>query len=340
MPLQRRVVVVHRRTELDELLDRHATRGQAEFFLRTRGRTLAAVQERHDAVTEARARVTAAIPEGWRRADVERADLGRFLVAPEDVVVVVGQDGLVANVAKYLTDQPVLGVDPEPGTNAGALVRLDVATAVGLLTRAGKAGSAHGGPRSADPPPDGAAPLGGLGWRTEDLTTVVAHLDDGQHLSALNEVFVGHPSHQSARYRIAADGQGGGRGERGAADGRGPVPGSVRVERQSSSGVIVATGAGATGWCASIARERGGRRLPGPTAPLLAWFVREAWPSPATGADLTEGLLDADGELRLTVESDQLVVFGDGVESDRLVATWGQEVTVRVGENRLRLVAG
>ena len=68
--------------------------------------------------------------------------------------------------------------------------------------------------------------------------------------------------------------------------------------------------------------------------------MREAWPSPATGADLTEGLLDAGGELRLTVESDQLVVFGDGVESDRLVASWGQEVTVRVGKNRLRLVVG
>ena len=330
MPLQRRVVVVHRRTELDELLDRHATRGQAEFFLRTRGRTLAAVQERHDTVTAARARVAAAIPEEWRRADVERADLGRFLVAPEDVVVVVGQDGLVANVAKYLTDQPVLGVDPEPGTNAGALVRLDVATAVRLLTRAGR------------------GTTGTLALRTEDLTTVEARLDDGQHLSALNEIFVGHPSHQSARYRIAADGPDGGRGSGGdpatgagpreRAGGRAPARGSVRAERQSSSGVIVATGAGATGWCASIARERGGRDLPGPTDPSLAWFVREAWPSPATGADLTEGLLDAGGELRLTVESDQLVVFGDGVESDRLVATWGQEITVRVGPNRLRLV--
>lgn len=343
MPLQRRAVVVHRRTELDELLDRHATRGQAEFFLRSRGRTLAAVQERHNTVTAARARVAAAIPEEWRRADVERADLGRFLVAPEDVVVVVGQDGLVANVAKYLTDQPVLGVDPEPGTNAGALVRLDVPTAVGLLQRAGRAtraataahetGGRGTGGRAPSGPDDGATSHV-LGLRTEDLTTVRASLDDGQVLTALNEVFVGHPSHQSARYRIAADGPGD------ASGGRGATRGSVRNERQSSSGVIVATGAGATGWCASIARERGGRRLPGPTDPALAWFVREAWPSPATGADLTEGLLDAGGELRLTVESDQLVVFGDGVESDRLVASWGQEVTVRVGENRLRLVVG
>lgn len=34
-----RIVIVHRRTELQELLDRHSTRGQAEFFLRTRGRS-------------------------------------------------------------------------------------------------------------------------------------------------------------------------------------------------------------------------------------------------------------------------------------------------------------
>ena len=33
---RRRAVVVTRRTELEELLERHATRGQAEFFLRTR----------------------------------------------------------------------------------------------------------------------------------------------------------------------------------------------------------------------------------------------------------------------------------------------------------------
>ena len=39
-----RLVIVHRRTELAQLLDRHATLGQAEFFLRSRGRTIAAWQ--------------------------------------------------------------------------------------------------------------------------------------------------------------------------------------------------------------------------------------------------------------------------------------------------------
>ena len=118
-----RVVVVHRRTELEELLARHGTRGQAAFFLQTRGRDLAELDEHDRALREALATVTGAIPLDWRRGTVERADLDRFLFEPDDLVVVVGQDGLVANVAKYLEGQPVIGIDPEPGRNVGVLVR-------------------------------------------------------------------------------------------------------------------------------------------------------------------------------------------------------------------------
>lgn len=296
-----RVVLVHRRTELQELLDRHATRGQAEFFLRTRGRTIEEVQGRHDRLQEAMATLRAAIPAQWRRAEVERADLSRFLLASEDIVVVVGQDGLVANAAKYLQGQPVLGVDPEPGANPGVLVRHTASDAVRLLQRVSDADA-------------GAASR----FAVERLTTVTAELDDGQQLSGLNEVFLGSPSHQSARYLLR--------------------PPREQGERQSSSGLIVSTGTGATGWCASIALERGGRRLPAPAEPQLAWFVREAWPSPVTGTHLTEGVLEAGEELTVTVASDRLVVFGDGMESDRLTASWGQDITVRLGDRPLQLV--
>ena len=295
-----RLVIVHRRTELQELLDRHATRGQAEFFLRTRGRTLQDVQERHDGLSAALATVRTAVPAEWRHAEVERADLSRFLLTPEDIIAVVGQDGLVANAAKYLNRQPVIGIDPEPGANPGVLVRHTPGAAAKLLQEAGRAG-----------------PVERL--RCQELATVTARLDDGQELSGLNEIFVGHVSHQSARYQLTTP------------DGR--------AERHSSSGLIVSTGTGATGWCASIALERGGRALPAPTDPRLAWFVREAWPSPITGTTLTEGVLAAGETLRVTVASDQLVVFGDGMEGDRLTASWGQEITVQLGERPLRLVA-
>ena len=116
---------------------------------------------------------------------------------------------------------------------------------------------------------------------------VCARLDDGQELVGLNEVYVGHPTHQSARYVLAT------------ADGRG--------ERHSSSGVVVGTGTGATGWLASIARERRDPPAPvTPEEPALCWFVREAWPSPATGVELTAGRLADGEELELTSESERV----------------------------------
>src|SRR4051794_32572332 len=108
MSLAPRAVLIHRRTELEELLTRHGTPGQAAFFLSTRGRDLAEVDARHQKQQRTLAEVSAAIPVDWRRATVERADLDRYLFTSEDVIVVVGQDGLVANVAKYLDGQPVI----------------------------------------------------------------------------------------------------------------------------------------------------------------------------------------------------------------------------------------
>ena len=292
MSLSPRVVVVHRRTEYEELVATHGTRGQAAFFLGSRGRDIAELEDRHRRTQQAIEAATAAIPVDWRRGTLEREDVARFLFSPDDVVVVVGQDGLVANVAKYLHGQPVIGIDPEPGRNAGVLVTHAAADLAELL-------------HATD--------------HVLERTMVRAELDDGQRLLALNEVFVGHPSHQTARYELRTA--------------AGPA------EAQASSGLIVATGTGATGWCRSIARERASQLvLPAPADPRLVWFVREAWPSPATGTALTEGQLVGD-ELSLTVQSDRLVAFGDGIEGDSLTLTWGQTVRIGRAHQALRLVA-
>ena len=122
MTLQPRVVLVHRRSEYDELVARHGTRQQAAFFLDQRGRSLDDLEAARDALAAATRAATAAVPTEWRRAEVERGDLARFVFGPEDVIVVVGQDGLVANVAKYLDGQPVVGINPDPGRNPGVLI--------------------------------------------------------------------------------------------------------------------------------------------------------------------------------------------------------------------------
>lgn len=298
MSLAPRAVLVHRRTEYEELLARHGTHGQAAFFLSSRGRSIDGVVRRHDRTRLALREVAAAVPLTWRSSRVERADLDRFLFAPEDVVVVVGQDGLVANTAKYLRGQPVVGIDTDPGRNPGVLVRHRCADAAALLRAATAAG-------------------GGA----EELTMVEAVADDTQRLLALNEIYLGPPGHQTARYRLGADGETG--------------PG----EAQASSGVLVGTGTGATGWLRSLWLERGSRAgLPAPCDPRLLWFVREAWPSPATGTTKVTGELGRGQELRLTVESDRMVVFGDGMESDTLELTWGQSVRLGIAGTSLRLV--
>jgi hypothetical protein len=155
--------------------------------------------------------------------------------------------------------------------------------------------------------------------RIQNRTMVAATLDDGQTLTALNEIFVGHVSHQSARYAITVAGA---------------------TEHQSSSGVIIATGTGATGWAASIHHERHSTlQLPRPDDPRLAFFVREAWPSPATGTTITEGILEPDETLTITSElGEGAVLFGDGIEGDRIQLDWGQAINVAAAHRTLHLV--
>lgn len=296
MALAPRVVLVHRRTEYTELLARHATRGQAEFFLATRGRSIDEVKARHDVLESSLTLVAGSVPEDIRQARVERSDLDRYVFSPEDIIVVVGQDGLVANVAKYLSGQPVIGIDPEPERNAGVLVPHAATEAAGLVA------AVAGGRASID-----------------SRAMVQATLDDGQQLTALNELYVGDDGHQSSRYVVT-------------------VPDGTS-ERQSSSGVIIATGTGSTGWAASIASDRALQgALPPPDSAQLAWYIREAWPSRSTGRTLTAGTLAEHEHLEFVVESDTLVAFGDGIEDDYLPITWGQRLTVAVSDRRLNLV--
>ena len=302
MTLAPRVVLVHRHTELRELLDRHGTRGQAAFYLRTRGRRIEDLEARHQAVEGAITAVTSAIPADWRRGVVERADLPRFLFAPDDIIVAVGQDGLVANIAKYVEDQVVIGVNPEPGRNPGVLVPHPPQSAADLLSAAASPQAGHR-----------------TGRRIERLTMVTAATDDGQRLTALNEIYIGQPTHQTARYTLRLpDGQ---------------------AEAQASSGLIVSTGTGATGWCRSAWLERKSSLvLPAPHEARLSWFVREAWPSPATGTALTEGSLASGQTLEVGAESDRLVLFGDGIEADTVSLTWGQTASVRLADRSLNLL--
>lgn len=169
-----RLVVVHRRTRLAELLEVHSTLGAVEFFLSGRGLGIEALRAADEAQRRTLDAVSNAVPAQWRHAEVERGQLSRFLFEPDDLVVVVGQDGLIPNVSKYLRDQPVLGIGPGA---PGVLCRHSPGDLRDLLA-------------------------GRTRPETEVRTMVEAIVDDGQRLRALNEIFAGDRGHQSARYDL------------------------------------------------------------------------------------------------------------------------------------------
>ena len=234
---------------------------------------------------------------GQSIAQVLRDDLDRFLFTKDDIVIAVGQDGLVANLAKYLTGQPVVGITPDPDQTEGILTPLSVDTLPHLL------------PRVAAGDMD-----------VERRTMVEARLDDGQMLAALNELFIGHRSHQSARYVLRRDGV---------------------QEFQSSSGVIVSTGTGMTGWARSIMTATHRKAEIAPEDRRAVYFAREPWPSRVTGCELDFGEISNGEDISLTSQmNDGGVIFADGIEQDFLRFDWGIEAKVALSSRTLNLVQG
>ena len=239
---------------------------------------------------------------------VERSFVPNFDFGNCEVVVVVGQDGLVANTAKYVGDLPIVAVNPDPARIDGVLLPFGVKDARTMVRRA-LDGKHHSRP----------------------VTLAEVELNDGQKLRAFNDFFIGAASHVSARYVLEAGGQ---------------------SEPQSSSGVLVATGAGSTGWLSSVFNMAGGLAsfLGGelPDRPQmawedrrLAWVVREPFVSKRSQANLVAGWLE-EGE-ELIVESlmpDGGVIFSDGIESDFLPFASGTIARIRGSPQRANLVVG
>lgn len=289
-----RVVMVRRRTDYESLLREHGTAQMAAFRLKQRGLKLEPVFELHNRILRAAEKVLGGVPTTWRKTWTLREDLDRFRFDPEDLVIGVGLDGLVPNVAKYLNGQPVVGVNPTDWPQK--MMHFQAADVLDIY--------AKGVPR------------------LERRSMVQVTMDDGRELTALNELFCGHRTHQSAKYDIVFDGD---------------------TEYQSSSGLIIATGTGATGWASSIAKATGvdDSDLPNPTDPGAYFLVREAWGSSFTGTGLVRGWVSSDdaGCLRITSKMQEGgVIFGDGIESDRVSFGWGQTATFRVARRTLDLV--
>jgi hypothetical protein len=273
---------------------RHVTREQSRFYLRARGQTLDQIEARHIKFEQALHHCRSTLPSDWRQAVVYRTDFDRFLFGPEDVIIAVGQDGLVANIAKYLDGQPVFGVNPDPQQYDGVLVRFAPDRWQETLAR----WMAHQ-------------------VRFEQRPMVEAKLESGEKLLALNEIFVGHSTHQSARYAIRFGDQ---------------------LEVHSSSGIIISSGTGTTGWARSIMEATGRSVSLQPVEKRVAFFVREPFPSIATGNSIQSGEMGLSEHLQITsMMNEGGTIFADGIEKDRLPFDWGRIASVGLSDKCLNL---
>lgn len=304
----RKVVLVTRRTRLEELIARFHTIDQARFYVEHLGARFDDYEREHGAYLAARAAVLDVLQAHGRFQIVERGYLPNFLFGPDDVVVALGQDGLVANTMKYLASQPLVGLNPDPARYDGILLPFEARQFGGLL------------PAVLNDARD-----------ARRVTMAEARLPDGQTLYAVNDLFIGARSHVSARYTIAWQGE---------------------AEAQSSSGVIVSTGLGSTGWMKSVVTGAVGiaqrtRHAQGELhyealpwdAPRLRFAVREPFPSRASSAHTVYGEFDADAPLQITSAMPEGgVIFSDGVEADYLIFGAGSTVTIAPAARAGRLI--
>lgn len=328
---ENKLVLITRPTRLAELVARFNTVAQARFYVEHLGADFSDYQLEDATYRHALAEAQRVLGQLGRVQVVERKFLPNFLFGPGDIVVALGQDGLVANTLKYLDSaQPVLGVNPDPRRWDGQLLPFrvnDLSQIVPEVFRDKR-------PR-------------------RQVTMAKATLNSGLQMYAVNDLFIGPKSHSSARYRIKF---------------------GVESESHSSSGVIVSTGLGSTGWFKSLVngasvvarsassalagaespappplpkgRRKGARRESTTVQTGFAWdadylffTVREPFPTTTTGASVVFGRVTE--QQLLTIESqmpEHGVIFSDGIEQDFVEFNSGTKAVISVAERKGVLV--
>ena len=303
-----KVVLIKRRTRYEELKRRYNTVEQARFYIEHLGADFSDYEREDKTYNVALENIRNLIRPCARLQEIDREYLPNMIFGKDDIVIAVGQDGLVANAMKYLDGQPLIGVNPDPARWDGVLLPFETGEIAKVLPKV----------------------INGT-FDTKNVTMGKVETKDGQVLYAVNDFFIGVSNHTSARYNINY---------------------RNRVENQSSSGIIISTGFGMTGWHKSIMAEFVGiAKAFGLNyvtelhadwgARQLIFQVREPYPSRFTQADIVFGKIMDNEKLVITSNmSENGVVFSDGVIDDTIDFNAGMEITIGVSDRIGRLVTG
>lgn len=304
---ERRVILVTRQTRLQELVARHNTLAQARFYLEHLQADFGDYLREDEAYSRSLRVTVEALQEWGRYQIVDRSLLANFVFDAADIVVALGQDGVVANTMKYLDGQPLLGVNPEPTRWDGILLPFRPEDLASVLPE-----------------------VAGDRRTARSVTMAEARLGDGQRLLAVNDLFIGPRSHTSALYEIS---------HRGHSEFQ-SSSGLIVATGLGSTAWLKSVVTGSLAITAAVAGGRSAEYTPRAwDSPELVFAVREPFPSRASQATLVYGNVDGNAPLRLRSRMPESgVIFSDGMEMDFLRFTAGMEAVIAPAQRRGCLV--
>jgi NAD kinase len=307
-PAERKVVLVTRKTRLEELIARHHTASQARFYVEHLGADFDDYQREHDTYSHSLRSTVAVLAEHGRYHILDRTFLTNYLFAREDIVVALGQDGLVANTMKYLEGQVLVGLNPDASRYDGVLLPFNSGDLKLLL-------------------PDLLADR----RHYKEVSMGKVSLSDKQALHAVNDLFIGSRTHTSARYEISHNDQR-------------EVHSSSGLIVSTGLGSTAWMRSVVTG-SAAITNAALHHKICSDYAPLpwnadrLRFAVREPFPSKASQTNLVFGEIGRQQKLNLrSLMPENGVIFSDGIESDYLEFNSGTEATITLAEKRGKLI--
>src|SRR3990172_5724528 len=92
-----KIILVTRKTRLEDLVERFNTREQARFYIEHSGGDFSFYVQEHDTYIAGLQELRQGLQTLGKLQVIERAFLPNYLFAPQDVVVTIGIDGLVVN---------------------------------------------------------------------------------------------------------------------------------------------------------------------------------------------------------------------------------------------------
>ena len=298
-------IIVKNKTRLESLIERFNTKAQAKFYIERLGGDFEEYVEEHETFQYSLNSLQTQLSKVIKHKTLERTFMPSFIFSENNLIVVIGQDGLVANTAKYSKGIPIVAVNPDKQRYDGVLLPFDTSNFIG-----------------------GVENVISNNYQSKTMRFAEAKLNDGQRILAFNDLFIGASSHVSARYKISYN---------------------DNHEEQSSSGLIVSTSAGSTGWLSSIFNMAYGvtsmfEKNLKPKRPKLKdnellFAVREPFQSIRTQTGITAGVIK--NQNILTIESlmpTNGIIFSDGIETDFLNFNSGSIATIGIAPETAKIV--